>query len=119
MKSLRQLYRTIYYPIYDLINRQIVNGRFVSVWDGGIEIWTNCKVNLRTGEVFNIQQADIDDSLNTLDREYVLVGLYEPCGIKGMEILYKPFPVSCISDTSNMPDDDNICYCNISQYCYK
>lgn len=50
----------------------IVEGVYTSVWDGGIEVSTPCKVNLVTKEVFDIETADVE-GLETLDREYVTV----------------------------------------------
>ena len=53
----------------------IVPARFVSVWDGGTRIETGCKVNLKTREVFNIEEASEDaaESVNNLDEEYIVL----------------------------------------------
>lgn len=53
----------------------IVPARFVSVWDGGTRIETECKVNLKTREVFNIEEASEDaaESVNNLDEEYIVL----------------------------------------------
>lgn len=48
----------------------IKEATFTSVWDGGIEITSNCKVNLETKEVFNIEKVDVD-GLENLEREYI------------------------------------------------
>ena len=47
-----------------------LNASFVSVWDGGTEIVTSCKVNVCTNEVFDVQKVDAAD-VNTLDAEFV------------------------------------------------
>lgn len=48
-------------------------GTFVSVWDGHIQIQTDCKVNTKTGEIFDIERVDPPLSLEHLDREFVLL----------------------------------------------
>ena len=45
---------------------------FVSIWDGGFDVQTKCKVNLLTREVFEIQKVDVRDEVITLDEEYIL-----------------------------------------------
>lgn len=50
----------------------IKEATFTSVWDGGIEITTNCKVNLETKEVFDIEKVDVD-GLEILEEEYVTI----------------------------------------------
>lgn len=50
----------------------IKNATFTSVLDGGYEITTNCKVNTKTKEVFDIETAEID-SLYIIEEEYVTV----------------------------------------------
>lgn len=47
------------------------NATFTSVWDGGYEITTNCKVNMETHEIFDIEKAEVDESLEHLDNEYI------------------------------------------------
>ena len=49
----------------------IKNGTFTSVWDGGYEVTTNCKINMETHEVFDVEIAEVDDSLEQLDYEYI------------------------------------------------
>ena len=51
----------------------IKDATFTSVWDGGTEITTNCKVNVDTREIFDIEQATNIDvgSLNSLEEEYL------------------------------------------------
>lgn len=54
----------------------IKNAIFTSVWDGGYEITTDCKVDIETREVFDIEVNDNTDdieSLNSLDREYITI----------------------------------------------
>lgn len=45
---------------------------FVSIWDGGFDVQTECKINLLTREVFDIQKVDVRDEVITLDEEYIL-----------------------------------------------
>ena len=50
----------------------IKDATFTSVWDGGHEITTNCKVNTETKEVFDIKiSAGTEDLVNELDYEYI------------------------------------------------
>ena len=59
---------------YELLPDKIVKGTFVSVWDGGIKISSNCKVNLNTKEVFEIEVVDgATEFVSTLDEEYIVV----------------------------------------------
>lgn len=51
----------------------IKNATFSSVWDGGYEITTNCKVNTETGKVFDIETAEADDSLDVLESEFITI----------------------------------------------
>lgn len=51
----------------------IKNATFTSVWDGGYEVTTNCKVNTETREVFDIEMAEVDDSLDVLEAEFVTI----------------------------------------------
>lgn len=34
---------------------------FRSVWDGDIEVETSCVVNMKTGRIIEIEEADVDD----------------------------------------------------------
>lgn len=53
---------------------EICNARFVSVWDGGIEIETDCKVDTKNRLVFDIQESGINpDSIENLDEEYIVL----------------------------------------------
>lgn len=49
----------------------IKNATFTSVWDGGYEVTTNCKVNMETKEVFDIEMVEVDENLEHLDNEYI------------------------------------------------
>lgn len=51
----------------------IKNATFTSVWDGGYEVTTNCKVNMETREVFDIELAEVDESFEILEKEYVVI----------------------------------------------
>lgn len=55
--------------------KMIKNATITSVWDDGSEVTTNCKVNLVTREVFDIEVNDSDniEGLNGLDREYITI----------------------------------------------
>lgn len=49
----------------------IKNATFTSVWDGGYEVITNCKVNMETKEIFDIETVDIN--VDILEEEYVTI----------------------------------------------
>lgn len=49
----------------------IKEATFTSVWDGGYEVTTNCKINMETKEVFDIETVDVD--VNILEYEYVTI----------------------------------------------
>lgn len=54
----------------------IKNATFTSVWDGGYEVTTNCKVDMETREVFDVEvndNADDIEGLNNLDYEYITI----------------------------------------------
>lgn len=51
-----------------------MKGKFVSVWDGGVKLESPCTVNLETLEV-TILQTQSGDGVETLDEEYVEIGL--------------------------------------------
>lgn len=48
----------------------IVNGCFHSVWDGGVDVSTPCKVDMKTKKVFDIVVADVAE-VDNLEKEYV------------------------------------------------
>lgn len=53
----------------------IKNATFTSVWNGGYEVTTNCKVDMETREVFDIEVNDSDniEKLNELNCEYITI----------------------------------------------
>lgn len=51
----------------------IKDATFTSVWDGGYEVTTNCKVNMETREIFDIEIAEVGDSLDILEEEFVTI----------------------------------------------
>lgn len=62
----------------------IKEAEFTSVWNGGYEITTPCKVNTVTREIISIEKTDIyvddnGDDLEILDEEYVTVDGKEYC----------------------------------------
>lgn len=60
----------------DKYNKMIKNATFTSVWDGGYEVTTDCKVDMETREVFDIkvnENIDEIENLNHLDCEYITV----------------------------------------------
>lgn len=54
---------------------KIRKATYTSVWDKGIKITTNCKVNMETKEVFDIELSNEDniESLDTLKSEYITI----------------------------------------------
>ena len=69
----------------------IKNATFTSVWDGGYEVTTNCKVNMETREVFDIELAEVDESLDILEKEYVVID----------DVEYPVFQLSDITEEDN------------------
>ena len=52
----------------------IKNAKFISVWDGGYEVITGCKVDMETREVFDIEiSEDTADFVCELDYEYIII----------------------------------------------
>ena len=52
----------------------IRDARFTSVWDGGFEITTTCKVNMESKEIFDIKMSESNtDAVEQLDEEYVTI----------------------------------------------
>jgi len=49
----------------------IIKVPYVSVWDGGVEIETFAKVNVKTGEVSDITVSDNVEGLEICERQYV------------------------------------------------
>lgn len=50
----------------------IKDATFTSVWDGCYEVTTNCKVNMETKEVFDIEECEIN-GLNILEYKYITI----------------------------------------------
>jgi hypothetical protein len=50
-----------------------LKGEFVSVWDGGREFRSPCTVNMRTRTVRVLETHETDESVEQLDREYVVL----------------------------------------------
>lgn len=46
---------------------------YVSVWDGGCEIVTSAVLNIRTGEITEIESVEVSNALRTCEREYILL----------------------------------------------
>lgn len=47
---------------------------FTSIWDGGVAVTTNCKVNMDTKEVFGIEVSEgMADMVDALDKEYITI----------------------------------------------
>ena len=63
------------------VKNSVVNATFISVWDGGTEIASPCKVNTETKEIFDIEKVDTVCDVNVLDGEYIKIGenLYGAC----------------------------------------
>lgn len=53
--------------------RSVVHASFVSVWDDGSVIVTDCKVNMDTNHVFDIQTIDVGEVKLSCEDEYVLI----------------------------------------------
>lgn len=50
-----------------------MKAKFITIWDGGVEVETDCQYNAATGEVFDIEVFDGDEveELETLDRTFI------------------------------------------------
>ena len=59
------------------MNEKYTPCTYVSVWDGNVVVGTSAKFNLETKEVFDIEQANLPESiLNNLDvltRQYIYI----------------------------------------------
>ena len=53
------------------MGENIINATFVSVWDGGIAIEAECKINTSTREVFDI--ITVESDVDTFERQYVVI----------------------------------------------
>jgi len=52
------------------MEQDIINVKYVSIWDGGTEIRTNAKYNRSTNLVYDIEQADAPD-VDILENEFI------------------------------------------------
>ena len=55
------------------MDSQIIKVPYISVWDGGVEIETSAKVNIKMGEVTDITVSDNVEGLEICERQYVLL----------------------------------------------
>lgn len=63
-----------YYHLEEDEDTRIVDAIFVSVWDDGHKIESNCKVNLDSQEIFDIEPVNVDDlDLQVLRCEQVVI----------------------------------------------
>lgn len=52
----------------------VKKAKFTSVWDDGYEVTSECKVNIESKEVFDIEPVNVDElDLEILEREYIVV----------------------------------------------
>jgi hypothetical protein len=51
---------------------KLIKATYVSVWDGGIEISTECFYNPDTNDVTDIESSDVD-GVEFLEREYIIL----------------------------------------------
>ena len=51
----------------------IKRATYISVWDGGFEIHSKCKVDTVSKRVFDIEIVDVGDNVDILDYEYVVI----------------------------------------------
>lgn len=82
--------------------RIIINGVFCSIWDNGVTVKSNCKINLLTRQVIDIEQvdpSDLDDDLDILQTEYILIdeepfNVYEESDERLYDTDYEDFDIS-------------------------
>ena len=75
-----------------MVNKNIINATFVSIWDGEIAIETECKINTSTREVFDIISVEAD--VDVLERQYVI--------IDGQE-----YDVVCVDGADEVGENEN------------
>lgn len=52
----------------------VKKAKFTSVWDDGYEVTSECKVNMESKEVFDIELVNVDElDLEILEREYITI----------------------------------------------
>jgi hypothetical protein len=59
-------------------NELILQVPFISVWDGGVEVQTECTVNCRTGEIQNIEKSNVRGmayvrGLDVCEEQYIIM----------------------------------------------
>lgn len=72
--------------------KNLILATFTSVWDGGYEITSDCKINPETHEIVEIEEKEgiVDgEEVEILDREYVTVNgedfpAYDKSAIEGV-----------------------------------
>jgi hypothetical protein len=53
-------------------DNNIINANYVSIWDGGTEIRTECKFDTKKNLAFDIESTDENiEDLDFLDKEYI------------------------------------------------
>ena len=90
----------------------IKDAKFVSVWDNEMfRFETGCRVDMNTGEVFDIEFVDVDGfDLEVLDYEGVIIDE------EFYELGYNDFGVySIINDCANMLETE-LCYVSLSEF---
>ncbi|RFZ76106.1 hypothetical protein DS742_25365 [Lacrimispora amygdalina] len=55
------------------MNGLIIKVPYVSLWDGGVEITTSAKLNLKTGALTDIETVDPADRVQVCEREYIIL----------------------------------------------
>lgn len=54
-----------------------IASRFISVWDGGIEIETPCTINMESGNIYpEIAENGVEQHVSTLDSQRVMLGAF-------------------------------------------
>ena len=61
------------FDIVETESEKIIPATFTSVWDGGYAVTTDCKVNMETHEVFDIEIITPEEQLEVLDCEYITI----------------------------------------------
>ena len=50
-----------------------MKAQFISIWDGNVQIRTNCEYNPETGEITETEISNDIEGLECLDREYIVL----------------------------------------------
>ena len=64
----------------------MVKAQYISVWDGGVTIATDCLFDVEANEVYDIESVDVD-GLDICEREYVLLPDGTEIECQGGEVL--------------------------------